>query len=909
MEYTHVLVCEPARGRMWAAARSLMRTVVRYLVWLGSLVGLVACQGMAMDDVRPPIATQSQAIMGGSLDRSLSGVTAIVAGKTPFCTGTLVAPRLVVTAAHCLSQAKRYGLDKVKVRVDFVSGNSEKTDLYDVLQWLEHPQYARTSAGMVFDVGVIVLKDSVSNVRPYKLYTTALTSRWVGKKLRFAGYGLVRTQPIPYSYGKRVAVDLTVKQVLRDRVEAKDSRKSICTGDSGGPGLAWLDNSWQVVAFSSYVTGRSNSRGPLCDGSSWAFRADIVGPWLQSMIDRFGTGCKVNSDCGPCYQCNTANGNCELQGSKPLNTFCQPCDADSVCGQTGQGLCQKQAQGYRCLQACDANRCCPMGSSCQNVDGQFMCVPSENICKPVACRQDKDCGPGESCQKDTCKPKPVSAVNTLCKPCAKDSDCGKGMCVSYEEGSYCTQPCEANLFCPEGYSCESIRGTFQCKASSGNCRCKEETDCHEGFACQDNICERPGGGEHGDACSSLRKCASGYECLNTANGRVCVQTCTGDFPPGSLGSVCKTGGQCTSGARCFSVSRWSICLKVCSSESSCVGGGQCRKFSLSVAACYCTKDEDCRRGYACNKSILKTWGQCERKESERELCKDGYTCEQATEDKSLCLPPPSREPGEACDSIFRCKEGLLCAKLSTGDSVCVRACRTANDCKREGGACIVSGSMRFCSCNSSVCASNARCKNLTGNTKICVEGPCTKDSDCGVQARCKRGVCQTIPVVCTHDLDCEPYELCKNKLCSPRPSCQTQADCTPSEACQGGTCVRSGCETDLDCRTGQVCSGNECIKKRTCFSDKDCEVGEICTEAICRKDTSVVPTETVETEAIPNPAEPSMDGGVVDKIQGGVVDSYTSPPMACGCQAPDTSPIPLLFVLLAWLGVGWRRRA
>lgn len=896
-----------------------MRSIARSLVWLGCLVGLVACQEMAIDDVRPRsvtngagprLAVQSQAIIGGQSDRSLSGVTAIVAGKTPFCTGTLVAPRLVVTAAHCITQAKRYGMGSVKVRVDIWNGSSEKSDLYEVLQWFEHPLYSRTSQGIRNDVGVIVLKDSVVKAKQYALYSGTLSSRWVGKKLRFAGYGLVRTQPSPLNWGKRRVVDLTIRQVLQDRIEAKDSRKSTCTGDSGGPALLWTNKAWHVVAFSSYVTGRSNSRGPLCDGSSWAFRVDALLTWLKSMIARYGNGCKVDSDCGPCYQCESSTQSCVLKGAKPVTTFCKPCDADSACGESGQGICQKQALGYRCLQACDANRCCPEGSSCQSIDGQSMCVPASNSCKPVSCKTDKDCGPGEFCQQNVCKPKPISAEATLCKPCSKDSDCGKGLCIAYEEGKYCTQPCEANLFCPDGYQCQSVRGTFQCKAESGNCACKEEKDCHEGFACKSSICQRPDGGQHGDACSSLRKCASGHQCLDTAKGRVCVKTCNGDFPAGTHGSLCKSGGSCSSGARCFSVLSRSICLKTCKTESDCASGGRCRKFGLTIAACYCTKDEDCRRGYVCNKSILKTWGQCERKSTDSSGCGEGFTCSYVTSTQPYCLPPKSRDTGETCDSIFRCKEGLLCAKTSGGPSVCVRACRSTNDCKSEGGSCILSGSMRFCSCNKSVCASNSRCKNITSKTKICVKGPCENDSDCGVQARCKRGECQSIPVVCNHDLDCEPYELCKNKLCALRPSCGSQADCTPREACLNGICSRSGCDTDLDCRTGQVCSGSECIKKRTCFSDKDCEEGEICTEAICRKDTSVLPSEVFDSPELVTPEEASSTdgGGVVDKIQGNSNDTDAPSPGACGCQSSERMSAPIVFLMLALFVFGGAMR-
>ena len=106
---------------------------------------------------------------------------------------------------------------------------------------------------------------------------------------------------------------------------------------------------------------------------------------------------------------------------EPPGGFGCPCTANWECDSF---FCVSWDEGYVCTDTCITE--CPEGWVCRSVsqflpDVVFICVPG---------------------------------ASTLCLPCGNDSDCGDGLCLSFEDGSRCTRPCDPELRpCPEGYTC------------------------------------------------------------------------------------------------------------------------------------------------------------------------------------------------------------------------------------------------------------------------------------------------------------------------------------------------------------------------------------------------------------------------------------------------------------------------
>ena len=498
------------------------------------LLAAVACQ-LQHDNASPDtMETQTQSIIGGAVDTRYPAIGVLMVNKSgQFCTGTLVTPTFILTAAHCISAASNYVKQGSKIffRIDLPSGGTTKAQYHEAKSLLSHPQYGKTGGiALVNDLGGVVLKAPVSNVQPFPIhFRPVLDGTIVNKQITFLGYGLIGTRPSKKTTKVKHGVQLTLRRLLNDRFEVQDTGKSICSGDSGGPALYQIAGKLRVIGVNSYVTGPSNAGQSYCEGSGFDFRTDVYGDWLQPILNTHGYTCSDNNDCGGCFQC--AAGKCVPKVSAPHPSICKPCTSPADCGGNGN-ICVRTKQGNRCMQACDSLGCCPSSYSCTTVSASTkQCTPTSTVCPPVACQTDAQCGPGEECFQKTCRPKVVTPSPQLCQKCASDADCGTGKCYQYVEGKYCTQPCLADNFCPGGYKCEFVSGLGrQCVPLDGHCKCKDDTICHTGYTCISGSCRVLGGGKYGHACNrKYHICGRNHGCLNhdkgTSSSDLCYAVC------------------------------------------------------------------------------------------------------------------------------------------------------------------------------------------------------------------------------------------------------------------------------------------------------------------------------------------------------------------------------------------------
>ncbi len=745
------------------------------------LLGFLGCQFEGGVSERPTIGQRRDGVVGGQKDNRFPAVGALTVSGRTFCTGTLITPRFVITAGHCIDAAKGYKARgaKVKFRIDWptANGNSFKSAYYDVDKMDTHPQYNRGQSTIKNDLGYMVLKQDVPNIQPIPINRTPMSSSWVGKKAFFIGYGLIQTTPRPISPNRKYSAEITIRQVLGDRFQTFDRGKSICSGDSGGPALYKVNGKYVLIGVNSYVSGGVSGGRPLCNGAGYSFRVDAFLGWIQPLMNRHGGKCKTDADCGHCYQCDVGTNKCVVKYGPKSKDFCKPCKSDADCGGAQNGKCVRTPVGFRCLQTC-AN-CCPQQTVCQAVAlGINQCAPKGLKCPDYQCQSDADCGPGEKCLSNVCKPAPDKPTPTLCKKCQKDSDCGAGsICVDYPDGKFCAQPCTGNIFCPSGYSCKLMRGKFYCVASIGACKCTADTDCHAGFNCIDGICKKKGGGKFGDICDSkLRACAKDYRCLSLdGKKKTCIKPCQSEFAPGSPGSTC-AHARCSDGAQCVQVYGGYLCFSPCTSNGQCRNGGVCTSFGNQYRFCICRSDKECKPGYYCNKTVLQRYGFCARKRKVSQQCPGGFDCLFDGRAQYFCLPKPSQGAGEECSAVKRCKDGLLCVRTRQGTAVCIRRCTSANSCSLEGGNCRRTPYFSFCDCRTDAdCKPGYRCKPISSTTKVCtVAPPCKKDSDCKDSEVCKKGQCVAKKGGCVSDDDCPEGNVCRGRFCHPKESEKTE---------------------------------------------------------------------------------------------------------------------------------------
>ncbi len=863
------------------------------LMLLALFLGFLGCQleGGGVDKAEISVGQRRDGVIGGQKDSRFPAVGALtVAGRT-FCTGTLITPRFVITAAHCVVAAKGYrgrGAS-VKFRIDWPTGvgNNFKTSYYDIDKMETHPQYARTRAGIQNDLGYLVLKSGVPNLQPMPLLRQAMSPSWVGKKAFFIGYGLIQTTPRRISPNRKYSVEITIRKVLNDRFQTYDKGKSICSGDSGGPALFKLNGKYYLIGVNSYGTGRVSGGQPLCDGSGFSFRVDAYLNWLQPLMNRYGGKCKTDADCGHCYQCDVGTNKCVVKYGPKSKDFCKPCKSDADCGGAQNGKCVRTPVGFRCLQTC-AN-CCPQQTACRAVAlGVNQCAPKGLKCPDYQCQSDADCGPGEKCLSNVCKPAPDKPAPTLCKKCQKDSDCGAGsICIDYPDGKFCAQPCTGNIFCPTGYSCQLRRGKFYCVASIGACKCSADTDCYSGLSCIDGICKKKGGGKFGDICDDkLRACAKDYRCMSLdGKNRTCIKGCQSEFAPGSPGSTC-AHARCSDGARCVQAYGGYFCFSPCTSNGQCRNGGVCTRFGSQYRFCICRSDKECKPGYFCNKTIFQRYGFCAKKRQTAKSCPAGFDCLFAGGSQFLCLPKPSQGAGEVCSPTKRCKEGLLCARTQRGTNVCIRRCSNDSSCSLEGGMCRRTPYFSFCHClKDSDCKPGYRCKDISPTTKVCTAAPpCKSDSDCRQDEVCKKGRCVAKNGGCVEDSDCPSGQVCRERSCRPKVS-------EPSEESGDGEKVPSE----------RISEGTGELPREEGPSGESVSDGG-------------VSDSRSGGEGAPSGLEAGGSDSAVRRDGGGNPDSTAEIDTTGGCKCSSLSPLPPLYsvfylpLLWVWMRRRWRLR-
>jgi secreted trypsin-like serine protease len=303
----------------------------------------------------PPAGAVGQAIINGTVDDGDPNVVlsfAQVPGQSTgsLCTGEVISPHVVLTAAHCVAP------DTVGAGAKFIvftgtmlpaTGAPPPDQILQVSEthYVSTFGYNPMTGGDQDDIAVLILA-APTTIAPLPFNQYKIPDSAKGGPARIVGYGITNGNDTQgTTAGTRHEAPTILNNFSAQTLTLFDNMHSNCEGDSGGPTLIVLDGKERIAGITQVGYVHCPVEMGSTDTRVDAY-ADFVNQWV-TMFDpppvAAGGACTSDADCGVleclgglCAQpCDPSAGTT----SCPAGTECIDADNKNYCGKPSHHGC------------------------------------------------------------------------------------------------------------------------------------------------------------------------------------------------------------------------------------------------------------------------------------------------------------------------------------------------------------------------------------------------------------------------------------------------------------------------------------------------------------------------------------------------------------------------------------------